>query len=37
LWELEHGLNPDDSSDDGRDRGDGWTYLEEYLHRLTQQ
>ncbi len=33
-WEKQHGFDPTDASDAARDEdGDGWTNLEEYLHR----
>jgi hypothetical protein len=35
VWERQHGLDPQDVSDENRDRdGDGYTNIEEYLHSL---
>jgi hypothetical protein len=34
-WELEHGLNPNDSKDGAQDaNGDGYTNIEDYLNSL---
>lgn len=33
-WERAHGLNPNDPNDGARDSGDGYTWLEKYLHSI---
>ncbi len=38
VWEIAHGLNPADPSDNSKDRdGDGYTNIEEYLNSLVVQ
>jgi hypothetical protein len=33
-WERAHGLNPRDPRDASRDSGDGYTWIEKYIHGI---